>query len=66
MLGNFVVPTQPQWVLLYSDAPISYAVPFLVGLQTLYRKFDTLNWLLPKFLVTSHIISILQLAIYHV
>ena len=35
---------------LCSGVLISYAVPFLVGLQTLYRKYDTLNWHLLKFL----------------
>lgn len=35
---------------LCSDALISYAVPSPVGLQTLYRKYDTLNWHLLKFL----------------
>lgn len=40
---DFVVSSQLQLVLLYSDAPISYAVPFLVELQTLCHRYDTLN-----------------------
>jgi hypothetical protein len=44
--------SQPQLALPYSDAPASYAVPFLVELQTLFRKYDTLNWNLRRFPVT--------------
>jgi len=41
---DFVIVSQLRSALLYSDAPISYAVPSLVALQTICRKYDTLNW----------------------
>ena len=47
-----VVFSQLRSALLYSDAPISYAVPSLVELQTLCRKYDTLNRDSQRFPVT--------------
>ena len=49
---DFVIVSQLRSALLYSDAPISYAVPSLVALQTLCRKYDTLNRDFRRFPVT--------------
>ncbi len=49
---DFVIVSQLRSALLYSDAPVSYAVPSLVALQTLCRKYDTLNWDFRRFPVT--------------
>ena len=51
ILLNIIVFSQLRLALLYSDAPISYAVPSLVQWRTLCRKYDTF-WGFRRFPVT--------------